>query len=253
MNKDRLWILGAIAAMAIIAFGGWSLGISPALQATASSDEEAAALADSNDVNTVRLLAIKKQFDHIDSIEAKRDALRLSIPEGADTSEFLREVSALCKKNHVVLASVSINDARVYTAPAPTEAPAAPPVAGASPSTPTPTPTASATTTTAAAVAPAVPGVSTGAFVLVPVSIEVTGKLTAVAKFVGALQSGDRLYLASNVGTAEVEPDSPEVRGTIAGFTFALQGAEAAAAASTAAGSGSTSTPAPESTANAAP
>ena len=254
MNRDRLWILGALAAMAIIAFGGWSLGISPALQATSQAADEAAALADSNDTNTIRLMAIKKQFDQLDEIEAKRAQLRVSIPEGADASVFIREISALCKKNKVSLASVSINDARVYTAPAPTEAPAAPPVAGASTSTPTPTPTAAATTA-APAVAPSVPGVAAGGFVLVPVSIEVTGKLTAVSRFIGAVQTGDRLYLASTVSTAEVEPGSPEVRGTIDGLTFALQGAEATAAATAAAAASAdpSATPAPESTANAAP
>jgi Tfp pilus assembly protein PilO len=219
MSRDRLWAIAAVAGMLVVAIAGWFLGIAPVLQQGSAADAQTASITATNTASAVRLASLKSQFAHIKPLQAKLAVLRQSIPEDAGASVFLQEINTLTAKYGVSLTSVAINSATVYQAPV-AATPATTDASGStSTSTPTPTPTPTPTTTTTT------PAAATGvnAFVLVPVSITVSGAFDAVRDFIGAIQSGPRLYLATSVSIGGATSGNPAT-GTLAGDIFTLQG-----------------------------
>jgi Tfp pilus assembly protein PilO len=226
MSKDRLWVIAAIAGMVVVALGGWFLGISPVISQASAADAQDSTISATNAANLTRLTTLKQEFANIGMLQKQLDPLRASIPEQADASVFLQELNTLSAAHNVVLTSVTIASATVYQAPT-----AATPAADSSDTTdatatPTPTPTSTPTTTPAIA-APAV----TNSFVLVPVTIVATGTFNDVRDFIGAIQTGSRLYLATSVGIS-VDPTSGAT-GTLTGDIFTLQGTSKASSAPT--------------------
>lgn len=217
MSKDRLWIIAAIAGMVVVAIGGWFLGISPVLTQAGTANSQASTIAAENSSSLIRLTALKKQFTQIKSLQKNLDGLRGSIPENANAAVFLQELNELSAKYGVDLTSVTVAAASVYQAPV-----VAPPVSSTGSSTATPTPiptTGTATTTTGVSTTPT----ASNTLVLVPVSIAATGTFDNVRDFVGAVQSGLRLYLATQV-TVAAGGANGSITATMAGDIFTLQG-----------------------------
>jgi len=213
MNTDRLWIFGAVAAMVVIALGGWFIGISPVVAQAAASDEQVASVTQSNLDSQAKLALLQQQYAHIGPLQTSLDSLRQSIPEGADASAFLQELVNLSAEQGVTVTIVTIASATMYEAPA-TGAAATSTATTGSTSTPTPAPT-----TTTAPVAPATS--TSGQLVQIPVQITVTGALDAVRDFVGVVQAGARLYLATSVGISQT---GGTATGSLSGYIFSLQG-----------------------------
>jgi Tfp pilus assembly protein PilO len=216
MNTDRLWIFAAVAAMIVIAVGGWFVGISPVVAESAASDTQVASVTQANLASQQKLNLLKQQYANIGPLQKSLDSLRQSIPETPDASAFLQEIDQLSAAEGVTITVVTIGSSTVYQAP--TAAVGSTPTPTAT-STPTPTPTTSTT--------PAAPATTAaGQFVEIPVSITVTGGFDAVRGFVGALQKGQRLYLATSVGINQGASAAGAVAatGTLSGFIFTLQG-----------------------------
>jgi Tfp pilus assembly protein PilO len=214
MNSDRLWIIGAVAGMIVVALAGWFVGISPIVAQASAADATVASTMANNAASESKLASLKTQFAGIDKLQKTLDSLRESIPEGADASVFLQELNTLSAEYNVALTSVTINAATIYQAATPT-APTTSGSTATSTPTPSPTPTTPAAATTPATVVP------TGGLVIVPVQITVTGAFDDVKSFVGALQSGARLYLATSV---EIGSSSGVFTGSITGDIFTVAG-----------------------------
>ncbi|HEX4401902.1 MAG TPA: hypothetical protein VHZ98_11285 [Galbitalea sp.] len=238
MNSDRLWAFAAIAAMIVIALGGWFVGISPVVAQAAAADQQNASVTLANQANLQKVALLKQQYANIGPLQKSLDSLRRSIPENPDASAFLQELDELSAAQGVTITSVTIASSTVYVAP--TAVPTAAPAATTSTPTPTPTPTA---TTGATPVAPSTS--SAGQFVEVPVAITVTGSFDAVRSFVGAVQKGSRLYLATALGiSAGAGTSIATATGTLTGFIFTLQGTSDEPKSKISAGT-STATPTP--------
>ena len=254
MNKDRLWVIGAVLGIVVVVVMGWFLGVSPLVTQATSANSQATSLSQANVVSKSKLSTLKQQFENIDTLQTDLATLRQSIPTGADLPTFITEINLLCARYHVSLTSVAVNDAVVFQAPV---APAAPATAsgGSTPAaTPTPTPTATQATGTAA---PAAPAASGGDLVLVPVVINVTGKFEDVVNFTGGVQAGARLYLAAEV---EVAPGAStgggaptKFLGTLTGNIYTLAGTSGDLPASASPAPVVEPTPAPTDTATPSP
>jgi Tfp pilus assembly protein PilO len=213
MNTDRLWVFAAVAAMIVIAVGGWFVGISPVVAQAAAADAQVASVTQANTASQAKLALLRQQFANIGPLQKSLESLRQSIPEDADAPAFLQELEDLATANNVTVSSVTIAAATVYQAPGTAAAASS----TATTSTPTPTPTPAAVT------APVTPTTSAnGQFVQIPVQITVTGEFDAVRSFVGALQLGARLYLATDVGIGQ--GGAGGAQGTLSGYIFTLQG-----------------------------
>lgn len=223
MNKDRLWIIGAGAALVIIALLGWTLGISPLVDQASAANAQVATITSTNQASQLQLQKLKSEYANIDQFKKDLAALRVSIPSDASLASFLKEINTLCDQNHVELQSVAIADATLYVNPNSTVS--AVPVAGST-ATPTPTPTAAAgaTTTTTAPVATA--GSKAGDFVLLPVTISYSGSFSDVMSFTGGVQTGPRLFASKSFSVLRnsSQGNGLTYAATIAGTVYALKG-----------------------------
>jgi Tfp pilus assembly protein PilO len=213
MNTDRLWVIAAVVGMVVVALAGWFVGISPIVAQAAAADASATSTAADNQASETKLALLKTQYAGIGKLQKSLDSLRESIPEEANASVFLQELNALSAEYGVTLTSVTVNAATVYKAVTP--AATAMPSTDTSTPTPSPTPTAPATTTPQATTVP------TTGLVLVPVVIAATGTFDAVKAFIGAVQSGPRLYLATS---AAISYGTGVYTGTLSGDIFTVVG-----------------------------
>jgi Tfp pilus assembly protein PilO len=219
MNTDRLWLIAAVAVMAIVAVAGWFLGVSPIVSSAVAANEQVSTITASNAASLAKVATLKAQYASIGKLQASLDTLRESIPETPNASAFLQELDSLGAAHHVTLTTVTIAAAIVYQAPAAAGGDTA---ASSSTATPTPAPTPTATTTTTPSTTPTASTV--GQFVLVPVVITVTGSFSDIRDFVGAVQGGTRLYLADSVAINQSTSGGGSATGTLTGNIFTLQG-----------------------------
>jgi hypothetical protein len=242
MSKTRVWVLGVVAAMLVVVIGGWVLGISPIFTQITEADAQTTSIQSANAYSQAQLASLKTQFAGISKLRTNLDALRLSVPEEQAASSFLDEVNALSGKAGTVVQSVTISDATLYTAP---------PVAGATgtdATTSTPAPSASPATTV-----PTTPIVTASGLVLIPVIVTVKGTLAQDQSFFGALQTGSRLFVSSNL-VISTDASSGTVTSAVTGDIFTLQGSsDPSPSGSSTPTDDSTATPTPTATPTATP
>ena len=225
MDRNRLWIIGTIAAMFVVVVAGWFLGIQPQLSAASASSEALTTVTAQNAASQSLLGTLKADFDGIDKVKGAGAALRKSVPSSAQLPSFVTELDALSGQTGVAVATITISDAEAYTPPA--IAAAAPAAA----STPTPAPSASAAPTPVAPVRPAAPALVTNPkitsanFIAIPIDVKITGPYANVLNFVKGLQSGERLFLVTNLSTepqTDKTAQASAVRADVKGLIYVL-------------------------------
>lgn len=212
MNKNRMWVIGAVLAMVATVAGGWLIGISPQLTTVASANRDRATVIAANSRNEILLAKLKRDYENIDALKNQVSTLQQSVPTTADVSSFVTELNSLANARKVTLKSISVSDARAYT----------------------PTTQAAATKTTTSSSPQTNPKITTTNFVTIPVTIGVTGDYSKVLDFVNDVQLGRRLFLVSTFssmgatnskgvkGSPTTSGGSQKVDSTIAGFMYVL-------------------------------
>ena len=180
MNKNKLWVVGAVLVMVALVAGGWLIGIQPQLSAVASADQNRVIVESQNAKNQLLLTKLKRDYEGIVVLKNQLDTLRAAVPAGADISTFVSELNGLASTHKITVKSISVSDAKPY-APAP-PVPASTP--GGRPSV---------TTTN--------PRITSANFVLIPVQFSVTGNYATVLDFVHDVQTGPRLFFVSTFTT----------------------------------------------------
>ena len=222
MDKNRLWIIGAIAVMVAIVAAGWFLGIQPQLAVAAAADQDRASTQVQNAANETLLASLKKDYGNIGKLKTQLSSLRDSVPEGSKISAFVTELDSLAGAHQITVNSITVNDATPYAPPVSAATPA--PGASATP-TPTPTPTPSATPAPVAPTAPVGPlqvtnpKITAANFVAIPVQLSITGQYANVLDFVDGLQTGPRLFLVTSLSITSAKGG---VESSIGGFVYVL-------------------------------
>ncbi|MEK6648034.1 MAG: hypothetical protein AABY37_01815 [Actinomycetota bacterium] len=206
MNKNKVWIIGAILVIVAIVGGGWMIGIAPQLATIANANQNRANVQIQNATNQALLARLKKDYQNIDGLKKELDSLRVAVPASAEISTFVTELNTLANSHQITVKSISVNDAKSYTPIAP---------APASTSDKAPGETAVNTKITAAN------------FVVIPVQFSVTGNYAKVLNFVHDVQVGPRLFLVSTLtstGSTEVmgAVSTGKINSTIGGFIYVL-------------------------------
>ena len=221
MDRNRLWVIGTVARMAVVVVGGWFLGIQPQLNAANAASESRTSEAARNAASERLLVTLKKDFEGIGELKDSNATLRRSVPSSAQLSTFVTELNALSGQNSVAVTTITVSDAKAYTPPVIVAAA----VTGAAAS-PTPSPTASAAPVVAAPVAPQAPPLVTNPkitaanFIAIPITLKISGQYANVLNFVKGLQAGERLFLVTNLSTKTVVP--PTVDADITGLIYVL-------------------------------
>jgi Tfp pilus assembly protein PilO len=247
MERNRIWMFGAVLVVGVALVLGWLLGISPQLEGLQAARTERLAVEAQNVVYDSQLDALKNDFEDIDGVQGKLAELRTSVPTGAQLPEFVAEVDALAAQNGLSLSGMTVADAEPYE-PLATVVPVD--AAVADPAATDPAATDAAATDDAASSVPvapaapeavmAVPTVTTelitaANFVTVPVTITLVGGYDQVLDFLDGLRRGERLVSVSAVSTVAVEAgtidalvtpdasDTPGVTASISALIFVLR------------------------------
>ena len=221
MNVNRLWVLGAVLLMSVVALMGWSLGISPMLSESRDATAERVAVEAQNTSYELQLATLKQQFESIDGLRVDLADLRQAVPQGANIPQFVGQLDSIALQNTVALTTITVSDAQSYAAAlATTAAPeAAPPAEGAAAAA---VPAEDATA--AAAAVPVAPVVAPADnLIAVPISLSVEGGYQNVLDFISGLQQGERLVTVTAFGTTATAEDAPGmVTGTITALIYVL-------------------------------
>jgi Tfp pilus assembly protein PilO len=203
VDRNRLWIIGTVAMMVVVVVGGWFLGIQPQLSAANAASESSASEAAQNATSERLLVTLKRDFAGIGELKDSNATLRRSVPSSAQLSTFVTELDVLASQNGVSVTTITVSDAKAYTPPVIV----AVAVTGAAAS-PTPSPATSAAPVVAAPVAPQAPPLVTNPkitaanFIAIPIDLKISGQYANVLNFVKGLQTGERLFLVTNLSTA---------------------------------------------------
>lgn len=228
MNANRLWIIGSVAAMVAVIVLGWIVGVSPQLAAAASANVQRQAAQSQNAANEATLASLKKDYARIGDLKRQLAALKLSMPESTRFSAFIREISSAADATGASVTDITISDTQAYAPPAvtATAATSTPTPAPGAASTSTPAPTSGSSATAAPTAAPVAglpltdPKITATNFVVIPVSLSVTGSADQVLAFTGAMQKGSRLFLVDKYTSAG---DNSAHIASLAGFVYVLQ------------------------------
>jgi len=241
MSGNRIWAIGAVLAMVVIAVLGWIVGVQPQLSAAATSAAQRATVDAANARYQAALNALEADHKKLPQLQQELATLTASIPSSTDSSSFVKELNEVAAAHGVTITALTFSDAIGYKPPAG----AAVPASSATGSTATPSPTAapspSATPTAPAPVTN--PLITSANFFASPVQVAVSGPLANVLDFLDGAQKGTRLFLVSSLSstpsTTEGAP-AGTVDATIGGYIYAVspdRPASGGSSAATSAGS----------------
>lgn len=232
MDKNRVWMIGAVLVIGAVVVLGWVLGISPKLSdASAHSAERETTLAQ-NAAYEAQIVTLKKQFEDIDSLKADLSDIVQAVPGSAEIPALLDELNQVAASSEVVMSGFTSNDAQAYD---PALLAIVDPASAAPVAEVTPAPAQSAATDAAVVAANAAttgvagtssaggvdPRITATNFIAIPISITVEASYTNVLDFVSGVQAGHRLVLVTAVSTTEPTVEGT-VTGTITAFVYVL-------------------------------
>jgi Tfp pilus assembly protein PilO len=221
MQNHRILSLGSILAMLIIPVIGWFLVAQPQLAAAGEADAQRAAIAEQITATTAVVAQLKTDSEQLPDLMADLDELRGSIPADIDPSGYIDGLGALADLTGVSIVGLTVSDPQAYS-------PAKPEVDPDLVVVPEDGAEEGAGDGEAAPVVPVDdpafvtnPLITAENFVAIPVSIEISGKYSALLNFVKGLQSRDRLFLVATLSTAR-ENGSSNMTAAIGGFIYAI-------------------------------
>ncbi|MBT2501973.1 hypothetical protein [Curtobacterium sp. ISL-83] len=247
MSRNRMSLLLAVVAMAIVAVGGFFLAIQPQLAASAAARAQTRTVQTSNDANRAELSRLSAQAAKLPAMRRELTARTASVPAGADLPAFIDELDGVAASSGMQVSSFTSSDAVAY-APA-TPALAAGAAAGGASATPSPGPSTgtSASAAPAVPVAPVAPTAVTNPSItgenlsVIPVTVAVDGSFDQALAFVRGMQSGARLFLITTISSTATSGDGGSASNnstwTFGGSIYVLD-----TSTSTATGTGATGT-----------
>jgi Tfp pilus assembly protein PilO len=192
----QVWgVIAFVVSVGVLA-AGWFLGASPLLAAQAQAEQQRVEAAAQNDAIAQRIATLKEQKDDLASYEKRAGELEMIIPSDVEAADFIRSLTDLATASNVQVESMIIDDAMPYVLPSGDEADA---VNAPNPLTD--------------------PRITGDNFLLVPVTVIVTGGWNEVLAFTHGVQTDERLVLVTTVNTAN---ESGSFTTTLSGAMYVL-------------------------------
>lgn len=201
MNRDRLWGLTWIVAVAAVVLLGTLLGIVPKVEEASAASRELTTVEAQNLEHEVALATLKDEFAHLDDLRDDLEELQLGIPLAADIPAFVAQLDTIATTYQVTLDQISISDGTGFVPIEPVVV--AEEDADAADAAATDAPAADAANSTAALTMGA--RLSPENYISVPISIEASGTSATVLDFLSGLQYGDRIVAISSFSTDSAE------------------------------------------------
>ncbi len=195
MNTTRMWTFASILVIVAVVAGAWFVGISPKLEEAQKANTDRSNVEAQNRIHEAKLIALKEQAEHIDELKAELDVLHKAVPNTAELSVLINQISTLGAKAGVTVTQLTTSDPIRFV-----------PYEGEQ-----------ADSELTAALA----SVSEDNFFAIPVGINLTGKYSEAMAFVRSLQQGERLILVHGLSLSKGSTNSSaEVEYAITGQAF---------------------------------
>lgn len=240
MDKNRLWLIGAVLVAGCLVAGGWFLGIQPQLDAAQTALQQRASVEETNQTDEAVLAGLRADYSRLPQLEDQLSTLEASVPADSAAPALVKELDALSSSAGVTITDFTMSDAQAYTpvATASTSAGSSSSTGSASSGTSATgtsaassgtTSTTDATTPSAAASttagAPPVsnPLITASNFVAQPVTVTVSGSYAAVLRYLQGLQTGARLFLVDSIAiSSSANSTAGTVQAQIGGLVYSL-------------------------------
>ena len=225
--NNRVWVIGGMLLTAVILLAGWFLGISPVLGQAAAADRERAAVVEKNRTELLKLESLKERSAGLEELQALVEGQRKMLPAKADIAALIGQLSAMQEANGVVLTDFAVSDGLLFEPP--TEE-AADVEQGATESTDGDAPTdpdvglANEAQEPDVDSAPSIPNaslVTSENFVAIPVAVSAAGSFEQLLSFVQSVQSGERLFLVTELSVGEDEQNLT-FKADLTGYVYVL-------------------------------
>jgi hypothetical protein len=226
VTNNRIWIVGAVIVMIAILLMGWFLGASPMLSQAAANDVQRASVESTNAGQEATLASIKEQFENIDALKAELAELQKALPPGSDLSTFIGELHDLEAASGVTITSITAGDAEEFVPAAPLVPEVVPEAAAegadaAAPEAVVPEAEVAEVDPAVAAAAADAAALPVGEFIVIELTLVVSGTQAQVIDFIDAVQNGNRLFLVTGLTIAVDETDGT-YQGTVPGNVYVL-------------------------------
>ena len=205
MNRDRLWGLTWIAAVAAVTLLGTLLGIVPKVEEASAASRELTTVAAQNAEHELALEALKDEFAQIDALRNDLKELQVGIPLAADIPAFVAQLDAIADRYQVTLDQISISDGTGFLPIEPIAVAAEDAAVTDTAATDTAATDTASTDTESTAALTMGPRLSPENYISVPISIEASGTSATVLDFLSGLQYGDRIIAISTFSTDSAE------------------------------------------------
>ncbi|MCS0498631.1 type 4a pilus biogenesis protein PilO [Protaetiibacter mangrovi] len=176
--STQVWGLITFVVVVGVLAAGWFLGVSPQLSAQALADgQRKAAIAQNTSIQTA-IDDLKKEEANLPEYQARAAEIEKVIPSGLESAAFITTLNNLATATAVTIEQISIGEVVKYAPPTGDENPdgAPKPVTDSR--------------------------ISGDNFLLVPVTLSVSGGWNEVLAFTHGVQTGDRLMLVTKVTTS---------------------------------------------------
>ena len=192
MSRNRLFLVVAMLAAVVVVAGGFFLGVQPQLAAASDNDKQRVAIEQRNQQARVELAKLREENKTLDAQKQALAALQASVPSTVSTAGFYRELNAVAAASGVTISSITTADPAAYTSPE------------------GPSDDASTSAGNDAAPMPATDATVTATnFSTIAVSVGVTGSFDQARAFLKGVQTGERLFLVTNI-TSSAETSGEE-------------------------------------------
>lgn len=209
MSRNRLFLVVAMLAAVVVVAGGFFLGVQPQLAAASDNDKQRVAIEQRNQQARVELAKLREENKTLDAQKQALAALQASVPSTVSTAGFYRELNAVAAASGVTISSITTADPAAYTSPE------------------GPSDDASTSAGNDAAPMPATDATVTATnFSTIAVSVGVTGSFDQARAFLKGVQTGERLFLVTNI-TSSAETSGEESSAstwTFGGTIYVLSG-----------------------------
>ena len=213
--RNRLWVIGSVAAMVVIVLLAWFIGVAPQLASIATINAQQASVDAQNAREQAVLDRLEEDAANEQDLMAEWKLASSSVPSGTGVPRFIDQLHALAASTGVTITRITVSDAAPFVVTAPVAADAD---------------AASTETSTDASGAAAPTGIDASNFAFLQVGIEVAGEYPRILEFVNGLQTGERLMLVNDLDVSSIaqDPNAVPVEGeapvVVAGYDARVAG-----------------------------
>lgn len=192
MNSNKIWLLLGGVVSVIVLIMGWFLGVSPKLDEMNTSTEQKASVDAQNAAFQQNINELQKESKSIDKVKEQLKELQVALPPGGELPAFLGQLHELEAASGVKLEAFSTTDGQQFVA----------------------VPNGTDTKVS--------PLVTRTNFIVIPITLKVSGDRAPILNFVHALQFGKRLFLVNSLTIQSGSSTDQGYTGTIDGFVYVL-------------------------------